>query len=69
MASDSLYAIRTHGNRDSGQRQYCGCVSSKDIGTYNTCPYSCVYCYANSTPDSAYPSFHRHNPLSESIIK
>ncbi len=66
--SDSLYAIRTHGNRDSGQRQYCGCVSSKDIGAYNTCPHGCVYCYANSTLGSAHKSFLRHNPNAEAIM-
>ncbi|MDE6272795.1 MAG: DUF1848 domain-containing protein [Muribaculaceae bacterium] len=67
--SDSLYAIRIRGNRDLGQRQYCGCVSSKDIGAYNTCPHGCVYCYANTTPESARKSSHRHNPRSDSIIK
>lgn len=38
--------------KDKGQRKSCGCVSSKDIGMYNTCPHLCRYCYANTT-DSA----------------
>lgn len=34
--------------KDRNQRQFCGCIRSKDIGRYNTCPHLCIYCYANS---------------------
>ncbi|MDD1665736.1 MAG: DUF1848 domain-containing protein [Methanomicrobiales archaeon] len=37
--------------KDPGQRPSCGCVVSKDIGEYSTCPHLCAYCYANTTPD------------------
>ena len=37
---------------DPGQRPSCGCVVSKDIGQYGTCPHLCVYCYANPSPET-----------------
>ena len=38
---------------DKGQRNACGCIQSKDIGEYNTCPHQCVYCCANRTAEGA----------------
>ncbi|MCC8114538.1 MAG: DUF1848 domain-containing protein [Bacteroidales bacterium] len=63
------YAIKRKNNADKGQRQYCGCMVSKDIGQYNTCPHQCEYCYANTSKQSALANFRRHlaNSLSETI--
>ena len=69
MLSDLLYAIKKKDNRDKGQRQFCGCMVSKDIGEYNTCPHLCEYCYANASKNKAVENYNRHkmNSLSDTI--
>ena len=53
MLPNNLYAIKKKNNPDKGQRQFCGCIVSKDIGEYNTCPHLCEYCYANASKEVA----------------
>ena len=70
MLNETHYALKKKDNRDKGQRQFCGCMVSKDIGEYNTCPHLCEYCYANASKEKAQENYNKHkmNPLGETII-
>lgn len=71
VINSDYYGVRTKSNKDSGQRNLCGCIISKDIGQYNTCPHMCEYCYANSDKTLAagnYGLFVLNGGLGETII-
>lgn len=61
--------IKKKNNKDKGQRKFCGCIASKDIGEYNTCAHLCEYCYANNSKEAALHNLmtHRNNPFAETI--
>jgi len=68
---DTTPAIeKTKNNKDKGQRELCGCIFSKDIGQYNTCPHECVYCYANTSKEAARSNYNTHkaNPNFDTIL-
>jgi len=70
MLTPDTYAVKQKNNKDNGQRQFCGCIISKDIGQYNTCPHLCEYCYANTSKDAAVTNWkhHKSNPTGDKII-
>ncbi|ROT06067.1 DUF1848 domain-containing protein [Lepagella muris] len=57
---NNQFAVINKNNKDKGQRAACGCMKSKDIGEYNTCPHLCEYCYANASKELAIANWRRH---------
>ncbi|WP_196590474.1 DUF1848 domain-containing protein [Pectinatus frisingensis] len=53
--------------KDPGQRDFCGCIVSKDIGQYNTCMHLCAYCYANTSQNLVRRNFEKLSKTGESI--
>lgn len=43
-------------------RAACDCLLGADIGSYNTCPHGCVYCYANADRRTVERNVRLHNP-------
>ncbi|HEX5773851.1 MAG TPA: DUF1848 domain-containing protein, partial [Geomobilimonas sp.] len=54
--------------KDRNQRQGCNCVASVDMGTYNSCPFRCAYCYANFNTGIIEQNRLRHDPESALLL-
>ena len=47
--------------KSDAQRKHCRCVKCDDIGSYDTCPHGCVYCYANYRPQTTANAIRRYD--------
>jgi hypothetical protein len=65
---ESLSGREVTHRKDPHQRPLCGCVASKDIGAYDTCPLGCVYCYATRDAAAVRRFRLRHDPGAPSLV-
>jgi len=63
-----VFGLNLEVKKDSCQRNKCLCAVSKDIGTYESCPFGCIYCYAATSFERARANYQRHDPGAPSIV-
>ncbi len=56
------------GKKDKYQRAECGCMESVDMGSYDTCPFGCPYCYAVRSDKLVQTNRKKHDPASPYLI-
>lgn len=61
---EEIIGCRIAAGKDKNQRAECGCAESIDIGTYNTCKNSCLYCYANHSEAGVLKNYAGYDPVS-----
>ena len=50
------------------RKNYCACYLSNDIGSYNSCPHFCTYCYANGDKNLVIKNIKAHDDNSPFLI-
>lgn len=63
-----VFGLELSAVKDPGQRKECGCVTSRDIGAYDSCLFGCAYCYATSSPLRAETNHAAHDAESPVLI-
>ncbi len=66
---NSLWGLDLPVKKDHGQREFCLCTVSRDIGVSDTCLYGCLYCYATRNSQAAIGRHKRHNPNSAMLYE
>lgn len=55
---ERITGLKINKRKDSGQRPLCGCIESREIGSFNTCRHKCAYCYARRGKDKSFLDFY-----------
>ena len=59
---ERIIGCRLTAKKDLNQRPACQCITSMDIGAYDTCVNGCTYCYATSNRETALRRWRGHDP-------
>ena len=54
--------------KTKGQREFCGCIASVDIGAYDSCAHGCIYCYATSGENMVRGKMKKHDVASPLLM-
>lgn len=65
---NQVFDLKLDLKKDKNQREQCLCVSSVDMGIYDTCKFSCIYCYGNNSMNAVKNKIKDHNPESSILI-
>lgn len=63
-----VFNLHLNLKKDTGQRNACGCVASRDIGMYDSCLFGCQYCYANRNFARSAANYAAHDRESPSLL-
>jgi hypothetical protein len=63
-----VFGVETADRKDPYQRKACGCAASRDIGSYDTCPSGCLYCYATSDFARSREALRLHDPDAPALL-
>lgn len=65
---ESIIGCSIKTKKDANQRPACDCAESVELGTYDSCPHGCRYCYATSSLETVQKNFAFHNSKSPVLI-
>jgi hypothetical protein len=65
---ENIIGCSIKAKKDTNQRPACRCIESIDIGAYDCCSHSCVYCYATSSETRVHANMGKHDPNSAILI-